>query len=311
MPSITDYFAHASNGSGMPVVTYLASTKASGASSMSVNAVSNWPTATCVNLLLYTLSASGVPVSGSTTMWKGILSGTTVGSLTLKGGTDTTYTGGVGSVVEMAPTSSWADDIIFGLLVEHSQAGLHLKVNGNTVPAATDTVALLAATQSFTDKTITDTSNSVSSAILTNPYKFFTYPTGYSGFPNNAFTKVSLNNKITDTSSNFDAVTNFRFTAPVTGFYDFAGAVSMQLLANTHMVGSLYKNGAEWIRGGEGTSSPSTASCGMVVGVKNAALNVGDYVELWSYQAQGSTATVNGGSLPMTTYLSGCLASRT
>jgi len=68
-------------------------------------------------------------------------------------GTAQAWTGG--TVVEVLHTASNINELIDGILAEHGQDGKHTKVNGNTVPSGTDTVALLAATQTLTNKTLT------------------------------------------------------------------------------------------------------------------------------------------------------------
>lgn len=127
--SISDYLSKASNGTA-PVVAHLASQKAFGASSLSLDSSTGWDTSTPVHFLLYQVDAQNAFVPGSLTIWKGILSGTTVSTLTLKSGTDTIYPGG--SAVELAPTSAWADDLITGLQQ-------HMNPDGSLIPAAVKT----------------------------------------------------------------------------------------------------------------------------------------------------------------------------
>src|SRR4051794_29054459 len=113
--TINDYFSRASNGSAAPAPTTLASQKTVAAASLSLSAATGWPTTAPVNFAIYRVDTSGAMVAGTLTTWKGILSGTTVSSLTLKTGTDQIYP--AGATVEPMPTSAMWDDLITGLLV--------------------------------------------------------------------------------------------------------------------------------------------------------------------------------------------------
>lgn len=112
MPTIDDLFAKGSNGTA-PEPTTLASQKAEGASSLSLNAAVGWPTDTPVHFLLYETDAQSKLVSGSVSIWKGILSGTTVSDLVLRGGTDTNYP--ANSPVQLQFTSAQQDDMVAGI----------------------------------------------------------------------------------------------------------------------------------------------------------------------------------------------------
>ncbi len=128
---ITDKFTEATNGT-RPVPTTLTAIKAVAAPSISCGALTGWPTATAVHFIIYTVDTSGKKVAGSQTDWKGIVSGSTITNLTLKAGTDNGYS--VGAVVEAAPTAAWADDVVEGIAVDHTQLGYHKTLrdlNGN------------------------------------------------------------------------------------------------------------------------------------------------------------------------------------
>jgi len=118
--TINDYFSKASNGTA-PIPATLSSQKIVGASSLALSLATGWDTSTPVNFVLYKVDANNALVVGTVTVWKGILSGTTVSSLTLKSGNDDVYP--VGSVVQLQFTSAEADDLITGLLVSHNQDG--------------------------------------------------------------------------------------------------------------------------------------------------------------------------------------------
>lgn len=185
---------------------------------------------------------------------------------------------------------------------------------GHLVPnVADDTVALLAAAQTLQNKTIdggTNTFTNLPASSLNNPYKFSVYQATQTTIPNATWTKVGLQTKLFDTGSNFDATTNSRFTAPVAGFYQFNGVVTCYLSGTTaeNTVCALYKNGSTLKNGSQITLPTSPANAGTTVsGLFQ--LAAGDYVELWVYQAQGSSGnSLNGEGI---TALDGFLVSKT
>lgn len=74
-----------------------------------------------------------------------------------------------------------------------------------------------------------------------NPYKFSAYNNAVQNLASNS--KVSFNTKDFDTGSNFDAVTNNRFTAPLAGFYYFEATVYVQA-STANISFNFYKNGS-------------------------------------------------------------------
>lgn len=147
--SINDKIIQAENG-GNPQPTTVSSPRSIGGTSLSCVALTNWPTATAVHLITYKKKADGTMDRTTLCLWKGIVSGTTIGTLTLKGGTDAGNV--VGDFVEAAPTSAQWQDLVDGLLKEHNTDGTHgdvtadsLTVSGTvTLPAASITPNALA-----------------------------------------------------------------------------------------------------------------------------------------------------------------------
>ena len=117
-----------------------------------------------------------------------------------------------------------------------------------------------------------------------NPYKFSYYLTAAQNSIN-GFVKVNLDTKLFDTSSNFDAVTNHRFTAPVAGFYQFNWAVGMSSAAAVVWQACLYKG----LSGGSssiykyGSLINLSSNYQQSVGTGLVQLGVGDFVELYIY----------------------------
>lgn len=113
----------------------------------------------------------------------------------------------------------------------------------------------------------------------------------------NVFTKVLLQNKIYDIHGDFDAVTNYRYTVPVSGYYYISGVLSWTLGGQVgRVLATIYKNGAE-------LQIPS-ARGSMYVSTQNTPVNVPsnpiiiplvatDYIELWAYHL----STVGAGTL--------------
>jgi hypothetical protein len=102
-----------------------------------------------------------------------------------------------------------------------------------------------------------------------------------------AWTKISLQNKIFDTDSFFDAATNYRFQPTISGYYTFTGQV--QINSQTIALGvDLYKNGASTgYTVGVGVSGQLNST---VVVARTLFLNGStDYVELYAYAASSTT----------------------
>jgi hypothetical protein len=104
-------------------------------------------------------------------------------------------------------------------------------------------------------------------------------------------TKIPFSNEQFDTNSNYDPITNYRFTPTVAGYYWFKA----QFFAS---VGSgragilLYKNGVNI----NGSLVPGSATGGGVVytGVALVSMNgSSDYVEAYAYQESGGNTSIN------------------
>lgn len=140
-----------------------------------------------------------------------------------------------------------------------------------------------------------------------NPYKFKVYRNAAQNVGTGA-TKVNFDTESFDTNSNFDSTTNFRYVAPVDGYYWLSTNIQTTTAGSgTDVLAMIYKNGAENIRGGytpaaAGTAPGSTAS-GLVQ------LNATEYVEV--FVATGTAAkALDVGSAAKCTF-SGFLVSRT
>lgn len=209
-----------------------------------------------------------------------------------------------------AGTSAWQGLSSAQLLALVSDpTGTGSNVHANTPTIVTPTIASFTNAQhNHTNAagggTIADAAiTSLSTIKLTNPYKFSVYRSA-ALTSNNAYTKVAFDTKAFDTGSNFDNVTNFRFTAPVNGFYVFSALVGNTVATGTQVLVSLYKNGSA-IRYGSQATAASTGTMSAVNGMLQ--LNATDYIEVFFIGGAGSTMFVG----QATCYFDGYLWSTT
>lgn len=125
MPASTDYFTYVGNPG---TATSLAAPGHSiSGTSITVGSTANWPTGSgCVFAIDTVTLVNGVQVrdSGSYTEWEGVVtSGTTIGSMVLRLGTDQNYPAGSTTRVYIPVASSRENRMVDGLLVAHDQDG--------------------------------------------------------------------------------------------------------------------------------------------------------------------------------------------
>ena len=133
---------------------------------------------------------------------------------------------------------------------------------------------------------------------------FSAYQSTLQSVATSTYTKVQLQTEEFDTASCFDNATNYRFTPTVAGYYQINGCVGF---ANSPAIAmsSIYKNGTRVKRGSQ---SGSAANSGWlsVVSVLVYLNGSTDYVELYAYQANGTT--INTDAQAETTYFQAFLA---
>lgn len=102
------------------------------------------------------------------------------------------------------------------------------------------------------------------------------------------FTKITLGTETYDPGANFDAATNYRFVAPISGYYDIKGRVGWTVAptAGSLVISAIYVNGVEVNRAVAHTNG--TGPIGLVV-ADDLYLAAGSYVELWGYSGTGTT----------------------
>lgn len=264
-----------------------------GGTTLSCDNLSGWPTASAVHFATYKLDTSGKKIAGSQTDWKGIVSSNNITSLTYKGGTADAGNA-IGDVVEMMPTASWAHDLFTGFTNQHSQLdGSHKGITTDTLTASGAITA---------NGSITGTG--FSAGTLFNPYKASVYNSSGTiiaagaGGAFGALTKVAFQTELFDTGANFDSATNYRFTAPISGFYRVSAQTTAFVLNGIIVQSSLYKNGTA------GTLLKSSPQLINATGVSNfvtgsinglVQLAANDYLEVYIRTTQTTTANTTTG----------------
>lgn len=143
---------------------------------------------------------------------------------------------------------------------------------------------------------------------LQNDHKFSVYRNAaWTTAGGGAVAKVQFDAESFDTGSNYDAVTNFRFTAPVSGFYFFSTGIYLgsTVVGHTSIV-YLYKNGSlakilyYFAHGTSAGLSPVAGGSGLLQ------LSASDYVEVYA----GGDGNA-GGTGTTQTWFDGYLVSQT
>ena len=107
-------------------------------------------------------------------------------------------------------------------------------------------------------------------------------------------TKLTINTEEFDTASCYDNATNYRFTPNVAGYYQVNGVFAFNAPASTSLI-LIYKNGVRFKDGVLGSSTTLTNQ-GSNVSALIYMNGSTDYLELYGFQAQGTTSTTSGGS---------------
>lgn len=136
-----------------------------------------------------------------------------------------------------------------------------------------------------------------------NPYKFRAYLAANITSVAATVTKMPLAAELFDTNSNYDALTNYRYTVPVSGFYFLQGQMAT---TTTRAELTILKNGAEISRGNDFTTASTNNSPAVSTFLQ---LTVGDYVELHYFTT--SATTINGDVNGSLTWFCGFLVSQT
>jgi hypothetical protein len=177
-----------------------------------------------------------------------------------------------------------------------------LIIYGDTSGAITVAAPNVAGTNTLTLPANTGTVALTSQLPISGP-AFAAYLASNQSIVNNTATKITINTEIFDTNSNYDSVTNYRFTPTVAGYYQIIGGVA-DVSGGTSggLKAYLYKNGALYTY----TNIPMTntgviSQCSTIMYFNGST----DYVELWCAQNSGGSLNIGGGATSGTMF-SGC-----
>jgi len=107
-------------------------------------------------------------------------------------------------------------------------------------------------------------------------------------------TKITLDGEAYDPGTNFDNVTNYRFVAPISGYYSTCGAAQfLDVVANKIAAVYIYKNDAAITQSVFHTSIAGESAIVPVADIIYLAAT--EYIELWVYHNFGVNKDVNAG----------------
>ncbi len=138
MASITDLITATESG-GPPQPTTVTALRSPGATTLAVGALTNWPYNDAINANSAVHFVSGTPTTdaegnsiikqSTLCLWKGVIAGagsTQITNIVLRySATGSDPGNSIGDIVEMAPTSSWAQDLFEALTFGHNTEGEH------------------------------------------------------------------------------------------------------------------------------------------------------------------------------------------
>lgn len=120
----------------------------------------------------------------------------------------------------------------------------------------------------------------------------------------NSNTKLMFQSESYDTNNNFDSTTNYRFTPTVAGYYNLYAQLNYTMTSNAYIM--LYKNGSLSTYGPIAVGWSGIAGTTAIVGATLYMNGSTDYVEVYAYQATGSSQATT--ALASTTFFTGFLA---
>lgn len=156
-----------------------------------------------------------------------------------------------------------------------------------------DTAVTLTATQTLTNKTLTNPVINYTDTTITTNVKARAYRSAAQTLSDNVDTKVQLETESYDVGADFDSVTNYRFVAPVSGYYHVAGNARFAGGTVGYRAVSIRVNNTAVLQEAglaiSATVSPYLCPSGVVY------LAATDYVELFAYQNNGGDLTIANG----------------
>lgn len=130
----------------------------------------------------------------------------------------------------------------------------------------------------------------INSSQKSNPYKFRARRTSAQSLGASTFVKINFNTEDYDTNNNYDNATNYRYTVPVTGYYQINARISvgsnLQVLLALYLNGSIYQRGSHALGNGQYGANYSDL-------VK---LTAGDYIEIYGFSSNSGALETGTGS---------------
>lgn len=153
-----------------------------------------------------------------------------------------------------------------------------------TFPANTGTVVTTGSSAAVTQ-------GMLASGVAGNGPAFSAFLGTNQSIPNNVFTKLNIDTETFDTNNSFNT-SLFRFTPNVAGYYFFTGASN--IAGSDYASLYIFRNSARVKDGivGAAANAPYGVSVSGLVFLNGTT----DFVELFAYQAQGTTRTASGGA---------------
>lgn len=141
---------------------------------------------------------------------------------------------------------------------------------------------------------ITDGGSTAEKVLNTQP-KFSVKPSGTQSVADSTATKVQHATEVFDVGSDFDNATNYRFVAPITGYYLFTASVGVTNLADGKQVISyLYVDGSVYCSGKAISASAGNDPIASTTDVIY--LTAGQYVEHYMWHDHGGNISTTVGS---------------
>ena len=173
-------------------------------------------------------------------------------------------------------------------------------ISGDTSGAVTLTVPATAGTRTATFPAATGTV-----MVSGNIPAFSAYNTIATSMPNATFVKLQNSAEEFDTANCYDNATNYRFTPNVAGYYQLNATWACATNTSVMLI-AIYKNGTLAKAGNQMVNNGAfVQACISTLIYFNGST---DYVELYGYQAGGTTVTAYTGSQPAYGYFQGFLA---
>jgi len=152
----------------------------------------------------------------------------------------------------------------------------------------------------------------LASGVAGNGPAFFVYLATAQAIGLASDSPVAMTSVVFDTASRYNAtgsavggIPAYSFLPNVAGYYQIDGQVNMGSSALGYAFGTLYKNGASYIRGGQlnGTATAFSSTVSAIIYFNGTT----DYITLYGQIGTGTSPGFTTGTAPYNTYLSGCL----